>query len=332
LQTGYASLYQQNGGKHIWNTAPSGTAGNAISFTQAMTLDASGRLMLGTTSITTNTILDVATAETRGYIITRTLSTDGGAEAGVRIKNNVRDWYLFSDNTSGALRFYEGIAGSERLRITSGGFVGIGGSAPSSKLSVYTSNSGSSPNAILRLENTGTGYQARMILTDGTTSDGIIAFQGAVTPAAQYLGFGIGSSPTQMVLTGSGNVGIGTTSPSYKLDVNGGIYGKGLTADSDGGVGNALYAYNQVLSGSSTNALVQLETTWNTTGNADAIVLNVTNTASGASSRLLDLKVGGSSIFKVQRNGRINASSLPTSSAGLSSGDIWNDGGTLKIV
>lgn len=32
-----------------WFTAPSGTAGNAISFTQAMTLDASGNLLVGTT-------------------------------------------------------------------------------------------------------------------------------------------------------------------------------------------------------------------------------------------------------------------------------------------
>jgi hypothetical protein len=89
--------------------------------------------------------------------------------------------------------------------------VGIGGSAPSSKLSVYTSNSGSSPTPIVRLENTGTGYQARMILTDGSTADGIIAFQGGVTAATQYLGFGIGSSPTQMVLNGEGNVLIGTS-------------------------------------------------------------------------------------------------------------------------
>ena len=30
--------------------------------------------------------------------------------------------------------------------------------------------------------------------------------------------------------------------------------------------------------------------------------------------------------------GKINAASLPTSASGLSAGDIWNDGGTLKIV
>ena len=45
------SEYGQNGGIHTWNTAPSGTAGNAISFTQAMTLDASGNLAIGTTSV-----------------------------------------------------------------------------------------------------------------------------------------------------------------------------------------------------------------------------------------------------------------------------------------
>ena len=52
LQSGYAAEYQQDAGNgaHVWLTAPSGTAGNAISFTQALTLDASGNLLLGGTS------------------------------------------------------------------------------------------------------------------------------------------------------------------------------------------------------------------------------------------------------------------------------------------
>jgi len=41
--------YQYQGGTY-WQTAPSGTAGAAIGFTQAMTLDASGNLLVGTTS------------------------------------------------------------------------------------------------------------------------------------------------------------------------------------------------------------------------------------------------------------------------------------------
>ncbi|NBO57180.1 MAG: hypothetical protein EBU84_21865, partial [Actinobacteria bacterium] len=48
--TAAASNYYQSGGAHVWRNAPSGTAGNAISFTQAMTLDASGNLLVGTTT------------------------------------------------------------------------------------------------------------------------------------------------------------------------------------------------------------------------------------------------------------------------------------------
>jgi hypothetical protein len=42
------------GGTHKWYNAPSGTAGNTISFTQAMTLDSSGNLLVGTTSSSPN--------------------------------------------------------------------------------------------------------------------------------------------------------------------------------------------------------------------------------------------------------------------------------------
>jgi len=48
---GFASFVLQTTGQHQWFTAPSGTAGNAITFTQAMTLDASGRLSIGNTSV-----------------------------------------------------------------------------------------------------------------------------------------------------------------------------------------------------------------------------------------------------------------------------------------
>ena len=49
-----ATAYRQGAGttdgSHSWHVAGSGTAGNAITFTQAMTLDASGNLGVGTTS------------------------------------------------------------------------------------------------------------------------------------------------------------------------------------------------------------------------------------------------------------------------------------------
>ena len=50
IQNGYSTFYTQNsGGQHAWYNAASGTAGNAITFTQAMTLNASGNLGVGTT-------------------------------------------------------------------------------------------------------------------------------------------------------------------------------------------------------------------------------------------------------------------------------------------
>lgn len=47
---GYASYYEQVGGLHRWNIAPSGTAGATATFTQAMTLNNSGYLGLGNTN------------------------------------------------------------------------------------------------------------------------------------------------------------------------------------------------------------------------------------------------------------------------------------------
>jgi len=47
---GFATYYDQGAGLHHWFTAPSGTAGSAISFTQAMTLTSSGNLLINTTT------------------------------------------------------------------------------------------------------------------------------------------------------------------------------------------------------------------------------------------------------------------------------------------
>jgi hypothetical protein len=56
-----ATMYQQVAGQHQFYTAPSGTAGNAITFTQAMTLDASGNLLVGATSRAAQERLSVVT-------------------------------------------------------------------------------------------------------------------------------------------------------------------------------------------------------------------------------------------------------------------------------
>jgi hypothetical protein len=50
ISTAAASLYAQAAGTHAWSVASSGTAGNAITFTEAMRIDTSGNLLVAKTS------------------------------------------------------------------------------------------------------------------------------------------------------------------------------------------------------------------------------------------------------------------------------------------
>ena len=103
-------------GAHRWYNAPSGTAGNAITFTQAMTLDASGNLGIGTTSPAykldvVSTSMRIASGSTGvGYVQYGNSST---------ASNN---WHVGTEG-DGTYRFYNGNFGSgtERARIDSSG-------------------------------------------------------------------------------------------------------------------------------------------------------------------------------------------------------------------
>jgi hypothetical protein len=61
--TGAVSRYRQDTGQHIWYNAASGTAGNAITFTQAMTLDVLGNLLVGLTAAGTTAAKTIQIAD-----------------------------------------------------------------------------------------------------------------------------------------------------------------------------------------------------------------------------------------------------------------------------
>jgi len=123
IQSRAATNYYQANGQHVWQTAPSGTAGSAISFTQAMTLDASGRLLVGVTSASGNAALQIKGA-TSGYArLEGTSSTLFAGDAGLLITGAAA-----ADSgvrAEGALLFASGGA-TERARITSGGDLLVG--------------------------------------------------------------------------------------------------------------------------------------------------------------------------------------------------------------
>jgi hypothetical protein len=116
--TAAASGYQQSAGGHIWYSAPSGTAGNAISFTQAMTLDASGRLMVKTTSASGDGI----TVGAGGLLYVR--SSDDGTVSSLGADTGGATYLTSYKSTGGTLAFVTANTSgnnTERARFDSSG-------------------------------------------------------------------------------------------------------------------------------------------------------------------------------------------------------------------
>jgi hypothetical protein len=163
IATGFASRYQQTSGQHQWLTAASGTAGNAITFTQAMTLDASGNLGIGTSSPTYK--LDVQGTTAAGYVgqsLTNNSST-GYVQQAFRVGSNAANggagiFYapgtffaigVVENDTTTPITFVTNNS-TERARILSGGNFIVGGtSATEGGLFVTSFNGAAVPGVVI---------------------------------------------------------------------------------------------------------------------------------------------------------------------------------------
>jgi hypothetical protein len=180
--TKQASQYVQFDGAHEWFTAPSGTAGNTITFTQAMTLDASGNLGVGTTSPVER--LTVAVAGTSDQISAYRLGSGTGSLAGYVMalqnsssaKVNYAGIYgrISSDTAaseSGDITFYTRNSGTyaERARITSGGYfkASNAGTYAGSTGSYHEMRSSDVSEAALIVSNTNGSYTGSILTVVG---------------------------------------------------------------------------------------------------------------------------------------------------------------------
>jgi hypothetical protein len=187
-----------------------------------MVIDSSGNVGIGTTSPAG--LLHVkSTGTTRCFIE----GNDGKSE--IRTSNGTLSFFTNQDaNVNGANRtvFYRNGA-NESMRIDESGNVGIGTSSPSEKLEVSGSAKASG------------GYffgSTSSYLYEGA-ADAVNLRVGSDGPFVEFIDAGsnvleFGNASGQLALTtsgterlridSSGNVGIGTSSPGYKLDVLGG--------------------------------------------------------------------------------------------------------------
>ena len=213
----------------------------ALNPTPSVTVLASGNVGIGTTSpnqkLQVNGDLQVIAATntgTDGIIFqpnNQTVTTYLGW-AGITTTSN------YTMNTGGVLTLesgsnplvFETNGANERMRITSAGNVGIGTTSPSTLLTV-------AGEATINVPGTGPQIAANFNDVDfgATTSKMQIVFSegnayyqgitGAYNSAAPYMAFSVSSTANtwaeKMRITSAGNVGIGTTSPSTALSVQG---------------------------------------------------------------------------------------------------------------
>lgn len=128
---------------------------------------------------------------------------------------------------------------------------------------------------------TGQGYGAQITVTN----------QGSTTTSTTGL---------RVAATNSGG---GSTPILTALDLS--VTGSGTSTYALKSTGGSFLVTGPTLSSSSAVSLLSLAQTWNTSGTPTALLVNVTNTASNANSKLIDLQAGGTSRFNVLATGNM---------------------------
>lgn len=176
-QTGAAVLMSTDGGGFVFNTAPSGSQGSAFSFTERMRITSGGNVGIGTSS--PGQKLVVSAGGTYGFEV----ALDTSNIVVLQGYNRSTSSYVQMNYDALFHRFSAG--GSERMRITSGGNVGIGTTIPSGGigttstgilLDIFDNTAIGNNGGALVLSALGNSSrklnlgQIRTILTDGTVS------------------------------------------------------------------------------------------------------------------------------------------------------------------
>jgi hypothetical protein len=133
LNGGKASefTWDSSSGAFVWRQTPSSTAGVALSGSvSVMTLDASGNLLVGTTTNGAGSRLNIAISNpSNGYVATISNSYSTGGRTGTYLlfdANALADWKIGIPGDVNAFAFYDVGAGAERARIDSSGNLLVG--------------------------------------------------------------------------------------------------------------------------------------------------------------------------------------------------------------
>jgi len=221
LTTATSSAYVLDGSTHIWYQAPSGTAGNAISFTQAMTLGSNSGLSIGTTTAASANGLLVAGVAIFNGKTNIVKSHSDYAFTVVNTDSNGYGMYLQAGSTNNAIDVFNAAGSTQLFKLTGTGAATFSSSVTAAS-TLYLGDDGTYGSTYKTLGLTGTTNGTHRIFA-GTSDNLYIA-----AATGRSISFWTdGSSGTKMFINTVGNVGIGTTSPgNYVLaaEYNGSAY------------------------------------------------------------------------------------------------------------
>lgn len=263
-------------------SAARSTLGLAIGTDVAAQSSLASYLPLAGGTITGALTLNGGTVTASTPLISVTQTWNSGATTFVGKTTNITD----TASASGSIIEQWQVGGSTKLKIDKAGIL----TGPTSSTFELASASGQN----LRL-NPGAGGGLYLNSTLNCTGGSIFGRVGSFSIYATSGGqVGFGSSAGDN--TGTNDVAIARSAA-------------GILKVTDGSSGKGALELGGSLTGSAATSTLDIATTWNTSGTPTAIKLNVTDTASHNSSILLDLQVGGSSKFNVNKHGIINAGS-----------------------
>jgi hypothetical protein len=213
IQSGFATRYQQASGEHRWSTAASSSANSGISFTQAMTLGTNSGLSIGTPSAAPSQGLLVQGNVGIGASPYTKLDVAGSLSINGRpiLDNSSAELYIggitgVSGRGTDVVALYT--ANTERMRITSGGNVGIGTTSPNYLLHIAAG----AANPQLQFTSTGTGSTTSDGFHIGVNNSTLNAFLLQKENASlQFLT----NDTERMRLDASGNLGLGVTPSAW---------------------------------------------------------------------------------------------------------------------